>query len=318
MIRLDRRRGEEKTPELHQEKPCVPSGGTLVSALCDGSLAAACGAGRVFAMPGPKTIRALERGLQVLDALRANPISPLQDLHRATRIPKPTLLRILRTLDKAGLVSRRLADGHYRLSTSSDVVRKRDRYDRVAEAAAPVLIRLCEKVKWPSDLFVPGGDCMEKRETSRPYSPFALPGLPEQVGLRVGWLMTGVGRAYLAWCSEKERNEILKKLRKLDRPDDGLARDPKRLDRILAETRERGYATRCPSFVPRPNGGLPFPDGLAAIAVALVDGPRVYGAMNILWIKTAFTVEQFAAMHLTDLQEAACEIVSWLQRPAKS
>lgn len=245
--------------------------------------------------------------------MRANPISPLQDLHRATRIPKPTLLRILHTLDKAGLVSRRLADGHYRLSTSSDVVRKRDRYDRVAEAAAPVLFRLCEKVKWPSDLFVPGGDRMEKRETSRPYSPFALPALPGQVGLRVGWLMTGVGRAYLVWCSEKERNEILEKLRKLDRPDDGLARDPKRLDRILAETRERGYATRDPSFVPP----SPFPDGLAAIAVALADGPRVYGAMNILWIKTAFTVEQFAAMHLTDLQEAGREIVNWLQRPAK-
>jgi DNA-binding IclR family transcriptional regulator len=90
-------------------------------------------------MPGPKTIRALERGLQVLDALRANPISPLQDLHRATRIPKSTLLRILHTLDRAGLVSRRLADGHYRLSASAGVVRKRDRHDRVAEAAAPVL-----------------------------------------------------------------------------------------------------------------------------------------------------------------------------------
>ena len=154
-------------------------------------------------MPGPKTIRALERGLQVLDALRANPISPLQDLHRATRIPKPTLLRILHTLDRAGLVSRRLADGHYRLSTSSAVVRKRDRHDRVAEAAAPVLLRLCAKVKWPFDLFVPAGDCMENRETSRTHSPFALATLPDRVGVRAGWLMTGVGRAYLAWCPEK-------------------------------------------------------------------------------------------------------------------
>jgi IclR family transcriptional regulator, mhp operon transcriptional activator len=201
-------------------------------------------------MPGPKTIRALERGLQVLDALRANPISPLQDLHRATRIPKPTLLRILHTLDRAGLVSRRLADGHYRLSASSGAVRKRDRYDRVAEAAAPVLFRLCEKVKWPSDLFVPAGDCMERRETSRPYSPFTIPAMPQKIGVRVGWLMTGVGRAYLAWCSEKERNEILERLRKLNRPGDGLARDPKRFDKILGETRRRGYATRDPSFMP--------------------------------------------------------------------
>jgi IclR family transcriptional regulator, mhp operon transcriptional activator len=268
-------------------------------------------------MPGPKTIRALERGLQVLDALRANPISPLQDLHRATRIPKPTLLRILHTLDRAGLVSRRLADGHYRLSASAGVVRKRDRHDRVAEAAAPVLFRLCEKVKWPSDLFVAAGDCMEKRETSRPYSPFTIPAMPQKIGVPVGWLMTGVGRAYLAWCSEKERNEILERLRKLNRPGDGLARDPKRFDKILAETRRRGYATRDPSFVPVTDGGAPFPDGAAAIAVALSDGTRVHGSINILWIKSAFTVEDFAARHLADLQAAAREIVSSLQRPAK-
>src|SRR5262245_24226105 len=208
-------------------------------------------------MPGPKTIRALERGLQVLDALRANPISPLQDLHRATRIPKPTLLRILRTLDRAGLVSRRLADGHYRLSTSSDVVRKRDRHDRVAEAAAPVLFRLCEKVKWPSDLYVPAGDCMERRESSRPHSPFALRSVAPtgSVGMRICWLMTGIGRAYLAWCPEKERQETLRRLRGSDNPQDWLARDPNKLEKILSETRRRGYATRDASFVAGRYGG---------------------------------------------------------------
>jgi len=252
----------------------------------------------------------LERGLQVLQVLRRSPIASLNEIYHATRIPKPTLLRILHTLDRAGLVSRRLADGYYRLSTSSDVVRMRDRYDRVAEAAAPVLFRLCEKVKWPSDLFAPAGDHMEKRETSRPLSPFVLPGPPEQVGLQVGWLMSGVGRAYLAWCPEKERDEILKKLQKHDKPRDWLAKDPKRLDKVLAETRKRGYATRDPSNA----GGISGRgDGLAAIAVALCDSTRAYGSINILWIKTAFTVEEFAAQHLGDLKEAAHEIVTSLK-----
>jgi IclR family transcriptional regulator, mhp operon transcriptional activator len=191
-------------------------------------------------MPQPKTIRAVERALQVLDVLRTKPISSLHDLYGATRIPKPTLLRILHTLEKADLVSRRLADGHYRLNTHTGEVRKRDRRDRVAEAAAPVLVRLCEKVKWPSDLFVPAGDHMEKRETSRPYSPFVLRGNRGQVGRRVGWLMTGVGRAYLASCAVKERDAILQRLRKSDHPQDRLARDPRRLDQILNEARRRG------------------------------------------------------------------------------
>ena len=120
-----------------------------------------------------KTIRSLERGLRVLNALQASPISSLHDLYLTTRIPKPTLLRILVTLELAGVVSRRLADGHYRISALNSVARKRDRYDRVAEAAAPVLDRLCRKVSWPSDLMMPAGDHMEIRESSRVRTPFS-------------------------------------------------------------------------------------------------------------------------------------------------
>jgi IclR family mhp operon transcriptional activator len=278
-------------------------------------------------MAEPKTIRALERGLQVLGVLRASPISSLHHLHLTTGMPKPTLLRILHTLDQAGLVSRRLVDGQYRLSTYTGEVRKRDRHERVAEAAAPVLIRLCDKVKWPSDLFVPAGDHMEKRESSRPHSPFVLQSnRDQQVGWGVGWLLTGVGRAYLAWCPEKEREQILRRLRKSDNPQDRLAHDPKRLDRILDETRRLGYATRDPAFggtsyrdfLGGSYGGPPRDDGLAAIAVPLTDGARVHGSINILWIKTAFTVEQFAARHLTDLQAAAREIVDSLHAAGAS
>ena len=267
-------------------------------------------------MPRVETIRGLERGLKVLRFLHSEPISSLHDIHRATAISKPSLLRILNTLEQAGVVARRLADGRYRLSAFTDVARKRDRHDRVAEAAGPVLARLCQKVKWPSDLFVPAGGCMERRETSVPHSPFVLLRRDERVGFRVGWLMTGVGRAYLAWCPEKEREVTLRTLRKSNNPEDWLARDPRKLERTFSEVRRRGYATRDPSYVSGPYGGNPADDGAAAIAVALFDGRRVHGAINFRWIRTAFTVEDFAARHLADLQDAAREIVASLQRPA--
>ena len=268
-------------------------------------------------MPRVETIRGLERGLQVLRFLHSEPISSLHEIHAATAISKPSLLRILNTLERAGVVARRLADGRYRLSVFTDVVRKQDRYDRVAEAAAPVLGQLCKKVKWPSDLFVPAGGCMERRETNFPHSPFVLPGLHSRVGGRVGWLMTGVGRAYLAWCPEKEREATLRTLRKSNNPEDWLARDPKKLERVLSEVRRRGYATRDPSYVAGQFGETPVDDGAAAIAVALFDGRRVHGSINFRWIRTAFTVEEFAARHLADLQDAAREIVGSLQRPAR-
>lgn len=261
------------------------------------------------------TIRGLERGLQVLGVLRTRATSSLHELHEATRIPKPSLLRILATLVQHGLASRRLADGRYRYSDFRTIERKRDRYDHVAEASVPVLDRLCQKVLWPSDLMVPAGDHMERRETSQAHSPF-FPHRTHRnrVGQPVGWLLTGVGRAYLAFCPETEKERILRRLRNSKKPDDHLARHPKRLEQILAETRTRGYATRDPSFTGGTYGGPPLNDGLASIAVPLLGRTGVYGSLNILWIKSAFSVEQFAVRHLADLHQAAHEIVDALHQ----
>jgi IclR family mhp operon transcriptional activator len=264
-------------------------------------------------MPRSETVRRLERGLAVLQALHAKPACSLQDLNLFTRIPKPSLLRILRTLEQSGWAARRLADGRYRVGTHFDqVARRRDRYDPVAEAAGPVLERLCRSLSWPSDLMVPAGDHMEIRESSRGHSPFLIN--RDQIGHPVPWLASAVGRAYLAYCPDKERNQIIAVLRKSDLRDDLPARDPKRVDEILSEVRSKGYATRDPSHTGGAYGGANFVDGLAAVAVPLISGQRVYGAINLLWIKTAFPIDEFASVHVPVLKTAAGEIVEAMSR----
>jgi IclR family mhp operon transcriptional activator len=255
-----------------------------------------------------ETIQGLRRGLQVLRILQANGTSSLHDLHLATRISKPSLLRILNTLAEAGAVTRRLADGRFRAGAGLlRMDRRGDRHDRIAEAAGPVLDELCRKISWPSDVLVPAGAHLEIRETSRTHSPFRIH-IPT-VGQSVGWLLTGVGRAYLAFCPDKERERILQRLRKSKMQDDRLVHDPQRLSKILAGTRARGYGIRDEHFFGGGYGAPPLHDGLAALAVPLMGAHRVYGVMNILWIKTAFTVEQFAQQHLGELREAARQIV---------
>jgi IclR family mhp operon transcriptional activator len=260
-------------------------------------------------MTGVKTIRSLERGLQVLRAMQEQPISSLHGINQRTRIPNPTLLRILRTLEVSGAVSRRLADGQYRISaTLTHLARKGDRYDRVAEAASPVLDRLCRKISWPSDLVVPAGDHMEIRETSRVRTPFSTAFIHDRVGTPINWVLSAVGRAYLAYCPDKERDKILATLRRTGLPENRLAHDQKRFQQILAETRARGYATRDPSFVGGAYGRQ-APDGLAGIAVPLLDSKRVHGVINIIWTKAAKSIEQMARDHLDDLRGAADDIV---------
>lgn len=261
-------------------------------------------------------MRGLERGLRVLEALEAQPISSLHDLYLATGISKPSLLRVLQSLEKFRLVSRRLGDGRYRASTNlTRRPRRNARHERVAEAAAPVLDRLCQRISWPSDMMVPAGDHMVIAESSQTQTPFLIKA--GGVDSPVNWLLSAVGRAYLAHCPDKEREETLRRLRKSDKPVDRLAREPRRLERILTETRQRGYAIRDLGFVGGFYGTAPQDDGLAAIALPLLDRTRVHGAINILWVKTAHTIEVFADRHLADLQAAAREIVSSLGSPSK-
>lgn len=205
-------------------------------------------------MARAQVIKGLERGLRVLQALQMQPDSSLHQLHVLTAISKPSLLRILHTLARAGLVTRRLGDGCYRIgATLSQAPSRRQHGDRIAEAAAPVLERLCARVSWPSDLMVPAGDHMEIRETNRTRSPILLQ--QERIGLPINWLRSAVGRAYLAYCPASERQRIIELLLRSTKPEDRLAREPERLNAILAEVRVRGYATRDAAHVGGYYGG---------------------------------------------------------------
>ena len=267
-------------------------------------------------MANTPVIKSLERGLRVLQALQMQPNSSLHELHTLTRISKPSLLRILYTLAQSAVITRRLADGRYRIGSNlSQAPTRREHRDRIAEAAAPVLERLCQRASWPSDLMVPAGDHMEIRETTRTRSPFLLQ--QESIGCGVNWLLSGVGRAYLAFCPANERQRIVNLLQSSSRPEDRLAHQPDRLHAILHETRARGYGTRNATHVGGHYGGPPHSDGLLAIAVPLRDRGRVLGAINMLWLRPAYTVKSFAALHLPDLQAASAEIVASLRKRSR-
>src|SRR5262245_61068387 len=105
-------------------------------------------------------MRGLARGLEVLRIIHAEarPQS-LHDLHLKSGISKPSLLRILATLEAHHMVRRGIDDRHYHRGVSFDKMRPLSaRHERLAAAAAPVLDRLCTRVKWPTDLAVRVGD----------------------------------------------------------------------------------------------------------------------------------------------------------------
>jgi IclR family mhp operon transcriptional activator len=257
-----------------------------------------------------KTIRSLNRGLDVLQAIHASKAVSLQDLHVATGLPKPTLLRILKTLTERQLVWQRIADGAYvaGYTFSARASASVDEEAHLAEAAAPVLADLGKRVRWPSVLAVPRLDHMAVIETNRPISYFKYI-LRAPLGFRINMLRSASGRTYLAHCSEEECAAIVARLAGSTRPGDVLARSPARLAQVLAETRRRGYGVRDADF----GGNYDQPrsranDGRNSIAVPVVAHAEVVGCINLTWIAKVASVKTITERFLPDLHDAASRI----------
>lgn len=259
--------------------------------------------------PKVKTIDALERGLVTLKTLQEMQSASLHDLHLRTGIAKATLLRILLTLERQGLIWQRLADGLFRPSyTLQERSRRLGQLDHLMECAAPELEALQRSILWPSDLAVRSGTLMTLCESNRTRSYFMVN--RDKLGYEINILRSAVGRAYLAFCPDDEREQILEALRCSPRPGDELASNRRYVAQLLRETRALGYGVRDRGF-----GGAydksrsTYDDGLSALAVPIVkaDG-ALAGCINIVWIERLFKPKEMADRHLRDLQDAAARI----------
>lgn len=256
-----------------------------------------------------KTIRALDRGLEVLAHLHQARAASLHDLFLATGLPKATLTRVILTLERRGMVWQRLADGAYMAShTVQPRAPQLSDENYLVEVASPVMERLCKKVNWPSVLAVPRLDCMEVIETNRPKSYFSnVPVGP--IGFRINMLRSATGRAYIAFCSESERNAMMLRLAASNDPGNFMARHPVMAKRLLEETRRLGYGHRTPDF-----GGhfdqsrREWNDGRDSIAVPVWANDEVVAALNLTWMHKVATVQDMVKAHLPLLSAAARDI----------
>jgi IclR family mhp operon transcriptional activator len=251
-----------------------------------------------------KPINALSRGLDVLRALQAMRAASLHDLHQTTGLSKSTLTRIVHTLHLQGMVWQRMVDGAYLPSHSLQQRAQLDNADWLVEIASPVLEQLCKKVSWPSVLTIPRLDYVEVLETNRPVSYFDdIPLGP--IGFRANMLRSASGRAYLAFCPDREREAVLRRLRQKNQPGDEKAHDTKWLQQVVETTRQRGYSMRDPDF-----GGhysksrQEVDDQRNSIAMPIRVNGHVLGCINLTWSNKHMTVAAAVKRHVEALREA--------------
>ena len=264
---------------------------------------------------GVKTIRALARGLEVLQLLQSAGALTLHALHQHTGLPKATLLRILKTLRERGMVWQRMADDAYVPSYS--LVEQAGRMDRelaLVEVASPLLEDLSDRIKWPSVLAVPRLTHMEVIETNASRAYFdQIPLGP--VGFRVNMLRSASGRAFVTFCEPPVREAILDTLRRSDHPGDAKARNPDYIDHLMRETRTQGYGLRDPDFGGNfDKGRAQVDDGRESLAVPIRLGEHVPGTLNITWSRRVHGRESGAALFSGPVRDAAEAVADRLSR----
>ncbi|HPG02750.1 MAG: DNA-binding transcriptional regulator [Rhodoblastus sp.] len=254
--------------------------------------------------PRGEGVRALERGLDILRAVNASGGIRAGALAAQIGIPRPTVYRLLETLEELGYVERGASNDLFRVTRRA--LSLGDGYDAsilVAQGAGPILLELGKRFVWPFDLSVYEGAAMVIQETTHALSPLSID--RGMIGRRLPMLRTSAGRAYLAFCGDQERSVILRHLARLDEPEDRPFLERRALDRMIAETRARGHATR--------DGGE-FNAKTASLAAPVLRDDIVLGCISVIWIRTAMSVEEARAQFVGPLRQAAQAI---LERSAR-
>jgi IclR family mhp operon transcriptional activator len=243
------------------------------------------------------SIRAVERAITLLRAMNQLPVSTLDGLHQRTSLPKPTLIRLLRTFEDLGLVAHGARPGEYQLLDGVNALNSGYHHvPRVVEIAAPLVRELTEEIKWPIAVAMLDVDALVVRYSTIPYSPLSL--LHSSINMRLSLVSRALGRAYLAFCSSEEQEMLLEVVRQSHHPEDRLAQDREAVQAMLDQTRKRGYALRDSAV--RPVSGT--------IAVPVMAREFVAASIGLTWFSSALTTEKVVDRYLDQMLKVSRRI----------
>lgn len=243
-------------------------------------------------------VRALRRGLAVLRHINACGSTSAAEIARALSIPRPTVYRLLQTLEEEGYVAFSASSTQVRVTRLAASLG--DGYAaqaRICQAAGPVFGHYAPRLVWPLDLTVYEDAAMVIQETTHTRSPLSID--RGMIGFRLPMLRTSAGRAYLAYCPPEDRQAILGHLRRMDDGEDRPFLDDAWLARCLSETRKNGFAVR--------DGGE-FRPKTSSIAVPVMVGQRVEAVVSMIWIRSALSLAEAIRAHGRTLAEVASAI----------
>ena len=242
-------------------------------------------------------VQSVVRALGLLVEVNRAGLTTVGDLHRRTRLPKPTIVRLLETLVAAGYVYRDERLRGYQVT--SQVAKLSAGFHgapMVIEAARPFAAALTQRIKWPTAVCLLDHDAVVVRFSTIPDSPISP--FHATIGYRLSLGGRALGRAYLAFCPEEERRILVEFMKVSTDPENRLLSEEE-IDRLVATARRKGFAERDDAVEPRSS---------ATVAVPLMLGERVLATFGITYFRSAVTTPEARAKLVYPLKEAAAAI----------
>ena len=182
---------------------------------------------------------ALTRGLEVLKSLNELGPASVGELHQATSIAKPTIVRMLETLVHAGYVHFLPQERQYQVTAR--VLLLSNGYElqhQLIRLARPVLNDYRQRVGWPIELGVFDQDAMVILDTSRDADTFSV---VRKAGSRLPVLSSALGRAYLSALSDEALRQTIDQLMVSQKKEDGSPYKRAEVMQVVQHARQLGY-----------------------------------------------------------------------------
>lgn len=251
------------------------------------------------------SVRSLERGLAVLQAVNHRNGVKAADVAKAAGIPRPTAYRLLETLESLGFVVRGSSDDTWRPTLTTRTLSSGFRDDYwVSQIAVPQMMKTARRVLWPLDLVVFRDFKMEIRESTHFLSPFSVD--HGMVGRCLPVLDTSGGRAHIAFCPDEERLHILSGLE----AETGISKpyylQDGPLDHIIEQSRRLGLGYRTKGFN----------DKTMSISAPVLKDGRPIACLTLIWIASAMSFDQAVETCREELLDCAQAIAGELSSSA--
>jgi len=206
-----------------------------------------------------KFVEALARGLEVLRCFSpGDQYLGNQEIAKRTRLPKTTITRLTFTLTELGYLD--YSEQHNKFCLGNAVIglgyAKLAQMD-IRRIARPLMQALAEHTQASVNLGIRDQLNMIYIDTYRSSSTLAV---QLDVGSQIPIATTSMGRAYLVALPEKERVELMERIRASDEQNWEVVKDG--IDRSISDYRELGYCLSLGNWRPE----------VHAIAVPLVLG----------------------------------------------